>query len=66
MIIPLVPYSLHLVDDGFLLAENLNHPDFSGTTRFYYFFDGGLRADRSIPEPVGKVSLTLLFFTHGL
>jgi len=43
MIIPLVPYSLHLVDDGFFLAENLYYPDFSGSTRFFYFFDGGLR-----------------------
>jgi hypothetical protein len=38
-----VPYLLHLVDDDFLLAQKLYHPDLSGSTRFFIFLGGGSR-----------------------
>jgi hypothetical protein len=38
-----VPYSLHLVDDGFLHAQKPYHPDLSGSTRFFIFLGGGSR-----------------------
>jgi hypothetical protein len=34
---------VHLVDDGFVVANLFYHPVITGSTRFFIFFGGGLR-----------------------